>query len=209
MKFRTVCVSFTQESEGDNIGQVVARELGFRYVSDEILSKAASLAGVEKERVAAAEQTQPLVERLLEMLSAAQSSVEAMIAGGGRSRAEAPASDELRSTIREAIVEIGKAGGAVIVAHGASMALATDLSALRVLVTAPEETRIDRLVERTLVERAEASAKITESDDARREYFRNFYRLLDEAPTHYDLVLNTERIPRDLAVRMILTAARS
>jgi cytidylate kinase len=210
MRFDVVCISFTQESEGEKIGHLVAGELGFRFVDEEIISKAAELAHVEPERVAAAEQNKPLLDRMLEMLSAAQTSVEALIRSGVASdhaSRQVSSSDDLRNMIRAAILEVGKIGNVVIAAHGASMALAGVPRVLRVLVTAPEETRIDRLAENKLLTRPDASLAITDSDDARRSYFRNFYKVTDEQPTYYDLVVNTELLPAELATRLIVAAA--
>ena len=208
MKLETVCISFTHESEGEKIGQLVAAELGFRFVDDEIIFKAADHAGVEPERVAAAEQQQSLIDRLFELLSTAQATVEPLVGAADTKRTSAASSDELREVIRAAIHEVGRRGRVVICAHGASMALAEMPGVLRVLVTAPEELRIDRLAERLMLTRAEASARVTDSDDARRDFFRNFYKVTEEQPVHYDLVLNTEHMSVDLAKRLIVTAAR-
>jgi len=205
MKFETICISFTHESEGEQVGHLVASDLGYRFVDEEIIFKAADLAGVEPERVAAAEQQQSVMNRLVELLASAQPLVGA---GDGEGRSSAASSDELRTVIRTAIHEIGRMGRVVIVAHGASMALAGAPNVLRVLVTAPEETRIDRLAERGMLARVEASARVTDSDDARRDYFRNFYKLTEEHPTHYDLVLNTEHLSVELAKNLIVAAAR-
>ncbi|HXC52386.1 MAG TPA: cytidylate kinase-like family protein [Candidatus Limnocylindrales bacterium] len=204
MRFHTVCISFTQESDGERIGQMVAAALGFRFVDEEIIFKAADLAGVEPERVAAAEQKPPLLERVLGILS----SVEPLVRSSpGPGRSSAASSDELRDMIRAAIHEVGKLGNVVIVAHGASMALAGTPGVLRVLVTAPEEVRIDRHAERRMLTRVDASESVTSSDDARRDYFQSFYKIEDESPTRYDLVLNTELLSAELATRLIVAAA--
>jgi hypothetical protein len=183
---------------------MVAAALGFRFVDEEIIFKAADLAGVEPERVAAAEQKPPLLERVLGILS----SVEPLVRSSpGPGRSSAASSDELRDMIRAAIHEVGKLGNVVIVAHGASMALAGTPGVLRVLVTAPEEVRIDRHAERRMLTRVDASESVTSSDDARRDYFQSFYKIEDESPTRYDLVLNTELLSAELATRLIVAAA--
>jgi len=207
MGFQLVCISLTHESEGEKIGHAVAAELGFRYVDEEIISKAAELAGVDPQRVAAAEHKQPLMQRLLDKLLPAQGIIDALTRADSSVFAAA-SSDELRSLIRAAIREVGKTGNAVIVAHGASMALAGRTDVLRVLVTAPEETRIARAADRRLLTPSDASMTITDSDDARRSYFRDFYKVEEELPTHYDLVLNTELISPELAARLIVAAVR-
>src|SRR5437868_8368582 len=112
MKFQTVCISFTQESAGERIGQAVAAALGYRFVDEEIIFKAADLAGVEPERVAAAEQKQPFLQRLLEILSSAHLTVDPLVRSEP-ARSSAASSDELRDMIRAAIHEVGRIGKAV------------------------------------------------------------------------------------------------
>ena len=65
MARRVVCVSRTLGAGGEEIAQDVARELGFRYVDDEIVSRAAEKAGVSAEEIARAEHSQPLVARIM------------------------------------------------------------------------------------------------------------------------------------------------
>ncbi|HEY2773812.1 MAG TPA: cytidylate kinase-like family protein [Candidatus Binatia bacterium] len=208
MSLRTICISLTQESGGEAIGHAVAETLGYRFVDEEIISKAAELASVEPERVIAAEQQQPLMQRLLDRLPSATAMVESLVRSGRATTGPPVTGDELREIIREAIHEIADIGNVVIVAHAASIALAGKPGVLRVLVTAPEETRIDRLAESRLLTRVNASLVITESDIARRGYFQSFYRIEDEQPTLYDLVINTEVLTTRRATEIILAAVR-
>ncbi|HXJ62921.1 MAG TPA: cytidylate kinase family protein, partial [Actinomycetota bacterium] len=53
-----------------------------------------------------------------------------------------------------------------------------------------------------------ASAKaVKDSDAARRDYLKRFYGVADESPTHYDLVLNTDKLAVDQAAELISVAA--
>ena len=45
-------------------------------------------------------------------------------------------------------------------------------------------------------------------DDDRHGRFRRFYHLDAELPTHYDLVVNTDRLPPEEAVAIIVAAAQ-
>jgi len=87
-----------------------------------------------------------------------------------------PAHAAARSLIREAIHETAEEGDVVIVSHGASMALAGREGVLRVLITASPETRAGRIAAAGLGERDAAKA-VKESDAARADYFKRFYRL--------------------------------
>jgi cytidylate kinase len=111
-----------------------------------------------------------------------------------------------RALIRSVVEEIADDGNAVIVAHAASMALAGRDGLLRILVTASPETRIRRLAEAE--GNAEAARLVKEGDAARAEYFRKFYEIEQELPTHYDVVLNTDTLSADQAAEVVVRAAK-
>jgi cytidylate kinase len=48
---------------------------------------------------------------------------------------------------------------------------------------------------------------VKDSDAARRDYLKRFYGVGDESPTHYDLVLNTDKLAVDQAAELISVAA--
>ena len=111
--------------------------------------------------------------------------------------------------IRSVLWESAEAGDAVIVAHAASLALATRADVLRVLITASPETRARRVAEAQAIDEAEAGKQIERGDANRADYLKRFYEVSTELPTHYDIVLNTDMIAPADAARLILTAARS
>jgi cytidylate kinase len=47
-----------------------------------------------------------------------------------------------------------------------------------------------------------------ESDQARADYFRAFYGVGRELPTHYDLVVNTDVLGPDQAAEIVVYAAQ-
>jgi cytidylate kinase len=118
-------------------------------------------------------------------------------------------SDELRAWVRAAIEEAAAEGDAVIVAHAASFALAGRDDVLRVLVTAsPDKCRYRLAEERGLSER-EAAAAEKAAVIARADYLRRFYRVSDERPTHYDLVVSTDRLTPAQAAELVTAACAS
>jgi hypothetical protein len=72
MPRRLVCLSSTDAAMGAQVGRLVADALGFRYVDEQIIARAAELAQVDPAVVAAAEKRQPLLDRILDKLAAAQ-----------------------------------------------------------------------------------------------------------------------------------------
>ncbi len=217
MGFRVVCISRTTAAGGENIGQAVAQRLGFRYVDEQIIERAAQQAQVDPALVAKAEHRQPLLQRLLDkMASGAELTGIVTLETGMPVDASMPLpaaykadASDLRVLIRAAIHEMAGAGQAVIVAHAASMALGTTEGVLRVLVTASTDTRIRRVAEFERIIEAEAERRIAASDRERHEYFQRFYKLQEELPTHYDLVINTDVLTTVQAVDVVLAAAQA
>lgn len=209
MSFGVICISRTDGARGEAVAQLVAERLGFRYVDDQIIARAAELAQVDPALVAATEKRQPLVQRLVEKLVVARemigpAALDALFPVMG---AKAPA-DDLRTLIRAAIYEVAKQGDAVIVSHASSMALAFVEGVLRVLVTASAVTRARRVAASAGMSEAEATAAITQADRNRQDYFRRFYEVREEQVTHYDLVINTDVLTAEQAGDLIVFAAR-
>ncbi len=95
----------------------------------------------------------------------------------------------------------------MIVSHAASFALADRPAVLRVLVTASPETRLQRIAEAEGIDGKLADKRVTESDRARADYLQRFYNVKHELPTHYDLVVSTDRLSTDEAAVVIASAA--
>jgi len=216
MGFQVVCISRTLAAGGEIVGQTVAQRLGFRYMDREIIGKAAERAKVDPSVVAAAEQRQSLIRRLIEAIGVAQvladpagfsSGVptESYYAPGLTPLPALP--EDYRALIRETIQEVASRGQVVIVAHAASMALLGRRDVLRVFITASPETRAGRLVAAGHVaDETEAATIVAQSDRERREYVRSFYKRKEELPTDYDLTINTDLLTFDQAAKLVLSA---
>ena len=217
MSFGVVCISRTDGARGEAVAQLVAERLGFRYIDDQIIARAAELAQVAPALVAATEKRQPLLQRLIDKLVVAQEMIGPVALdtlfpvgvgiSGTTVGGKAPA-DDLRTLIRAAIYEVAKQGQAVIVSHASSMALAFVEGVLRVLVTASPVTRARRVAASAGMSEAEATAAIAQADRSRQDYFRRFYEIREEQSTHYDLVINTDVLTAEQAGDLIVFAAR-
>ena len=215
MDFRVVCISRTVAAGGERIGQMVAQRLGFRYVDEQIIVKAAAIAQVDPALVAAAEQRRPLLQRLIDKLAAASELVGPLSLATGVPMdifAKPPQGyratpQDLQVLIRAAIHEVASAGKSVIVAHAASMALAGTAGVLRVLITASPDTRVQRLVAQG-ISQEEAASNVAASDRARSDYFSRFYGITNELPTHYDVVINTDVLTPEHANDVIVMLAQ-
>ena len=188
VKTSVVCISFTDGSDGLDVSKAVAQRLGFRLADGGIIAEAASREGLLPESVSRAES--PKAGRTME------------VDFGRFERTEA-----IRDMIRTAVVETADAGNVVIAAHAASYALAGREGVLRVFVTASEDTRRRRVADSEGVDEKRASKRLTESDKARADYLQRFYNVKREVPTHYDLVLSTDRLTPGEAAAVVAGAA--
>jgi cytidylate kinase len=187
---------------GDIVGRLLAEQLGYRYVDEEIISLAAERGGVDPEHVADEEQRKSFVARLLQGL--AHGAPEADLSN------VRSAPEEHRALIRAVIEDVALEGRAVIVAHAASHALAGRGGVLRVLVTASPEIRAQRLVAAgAAADEAGAQKLLREGDAARADYLRRFYEVDHELPEQYDLVINLDELTPEDATAVIACAAGS
>lgn len=208
---RVVAISRAAGAEGERIGTLVAERLGFRYVDEEIITRAAEKQGVDPAAIEDAERRKSAIQRVLEGLG--QSGAAGATPGGPMwipdDATELAQSHDRRELIRETIHETAAQGDVVIVAHAAAFALAGRDDLLRVLVTAPSRIRTRRLAQARDVDDAQAAKELQRSDEARAAYLKTFYDVDRELPTHYDLVVNTEVLEPEAAAAIVAGAARA
>lgn len=202
---RVITIAFTDGARAEEIGRRVATALGFGYVDDQIVERAAEMAGVNPAEVAAVEHSQPLITRILTAMA-----MSVAPDGSGMTAVtavEADPSPGYRALIQEVIRQLADAGRVVIGAHWAGILLAGRPDTLRVLITGSSTVRARRVAsERGIAEHA-AEKAVARADRERAAYLRRFYNLHEELPTHYDLVLNTDVLTPARAVCTIRAAA--
>ena len=200
-----MCISHAEGAAGEEVGRLVADRLGFVYVDEEIVARAAARGGIDPADVADEERRKSLLERVLVGLAQGGSEAWAGFAPPGVGGEKA--SDDVRAFVLEAIEQTAARGRAVIVAHAASYAVGRGTDALRVLVTASPDTRAARLVSAKGLEQAEGTRAVNDSDAGRADYLKRFYGISEELPTHYDLVVNTDAVSVEQAAGLISLAA--
>jgi cytidylate kinase len=206
MGYKVVCISSQEGAGAGDAARHVARALDFRLIDEDILANAAVEAGVDKDTLADVERRKSVLGRLIEGMAAGAVASAPVPSGGGLGP---PASDELRKAIRAAIEDTAASGNAVLVAHAASYALASNADVLRVFVTASEDTRKKRIAADRGVDEKKAGQLLKESDAGRADYLKRFYGVNDEQPNHYDLVVNTDKFTSQEAAQLIIDAAKT
>jgi cytidylate kinase len=201
-----VCISRSIGAGGSRVAELVAEALGFRVVDEEIIARAAAIGGLSPADVASEEQRRSLLDRILQEFGRGVAADQYGIMRGPAGQDVTP--DAVRGLIMEAIVQTAAKGRVVMVAHAASRALADRDGVLGVLVTGSAPTRARRLAEENGSDLAAAEKAVKESDAARAHYLRSFYGVSAEAPSDYDLVLNTDDLSVEQAAELVVLAAR-
>jgi len=128
----------------------------------------------------------------------------AMVAEGGTAPTE-----RYRSLIRDAIYDTADRGRVVICAHAASFALSGRPGVLRAFVTASPDVRARRVADDQSLDPREAQRFVEREDMARADYLKRFYDVGRELPTHYDLVVSTDKLSAEQATGIIVAAAQA
>lgn len=203
MDCRVVAISRTLGTGAEEIGQLAADKLGFRYVNNQIIYWAAERAGVSAATIEKTEHTPPLIERILQYIGT--TNVETGHAAYIQPAVEPSVAYE--RLIERVIRETALAGNVVIVAHGASVPLAGTAGLLRVFITASPDVRAERISQAAGIKESEATKMIDRSDKERREFLQRFYEVKEELPTCYDLVINTDTLSTETAADLVVAAA--
>ncbi|MCX7817315.1 MAG: cytidylate kinase-like family protein [Syntrophales bacterium] len=117
-------------------------------------------------------------------------------------------SDEYFDQLTRVVNSIGTHGYALIMGRGASFILPKEVC-LRVLVVAPLSVRIENVMRKYNVSEAEARREVLRTEANRRAFIRKYFNAEMTEPTNYDLVVNTENLQLDAAVKVIKEAYNS
>ena len=208
---RIICVSHLTGAEGEAVARGVAERLGFRYLDEEIIETAAEWVDLHPSVVGEVERHKSLMTRIGESMRGqsmpSRPDASAQRRSGGAALREMPADEDLRALIRDVIREAAEEGDIVIASHAASMVFADRQDALRVLVTASQKSRADRIAGARNLDPRRAEKVLAEEDAARADYLKRFHRIALELPTHYDLVVNTDVLTPEQAAGIVVYAA--
>lgn len=196
-------------SGGSRIARAVAEKLRFRYYDWEVISQAASEAGVSPEVLAIATSERPpgFFERMMARLAG--------LGAGEDPSTETTAprlsmmnSEDYRQFLEHVVLELGTQGEAVVVNHSGQVILKDLPGVLKVLVTGSLDRRTARLAETQGRDPDAARKMVEDSDRQRSDYFKRVYHIEWLSMSNYDLALNTDRVSATLAADMVATAAR-
>ena len=108
----------------------------------------------------------------------------------------------LESVVRE----LARSQSLVIRGRGSQFILKDYPGALHVLVVAPLEVRVKRVMQNLKLDQEAAKQEIARFDNSRREFIKRYFQAELEDPVYYDLVINTERLSFQAAASIVVDA---
>ena len=90
--------------------------------------------------------------------------------------------------------------------RGSQFILRDDPRALHVLVVAPLEVRLKRVMGDLKLDQEAAKQEIARFDNSRREFIKRYFQTELEDPVHYDLSVNTKSLSFQDAASLVIEA---
>ncbi len=190
-------------SRAPEIGKQVAERLHVDYVDREVIAKVAELLGWSKQGIELKE-TPP--DSLLTRIAATLGRVPPFD-GAGLPTWEIPLGDAHYLAGLEFIIkELAGSQSIVIRGRGSQFILKNHPGALHVLVVAPLELRLKRVMENLKLDEETARKEITRFDGSGREFIKRYFQAELDDPVHYDLVINTNHLSSENAASIVVNA---
>jgi cytidylate kinase len=104
--------------------------------------------------------------------------------------------------LTKVILTIGEHGNAIIMGRGANFILPAE-STFRVRIIASLDSRVQKLMAERKMTKADADKYIAKRDADRSGYIRKYFHKDASDPSHYDMVVNTDKLGIDGSVETI------
>jgi cytidylate kinase len=194
-----VTISASYGAGGSWVGPEVAERLGWRFIDRAIpVEVAGRLAVPVAHAEAHDEAAAPRFTRLLARLPNTSGVVVP----------EATSAEFCRETER-LLIEAADEGDVVVLGRAAAIVLRDRPGALHARLDGPEEARAAQGMRVEAIDEDEARRRLRDSDRARMDYVKHFYRADPRDPRHYHLVLDSTALPLETCVALIVAAARA
>lgn len=188
----TPCIAISRQPGcgAAEVGRRVAERLGYEFYDRDLVDQVANQARVQRQLVEALdEHVRVGIERF-----ASDAFRDARFREG----------DYVRCLVHT-VASLGEHGGAVLLGRGASVILRPERT-LRVLLVAPREARVKRLMAEAGLGRDAASQRIDHEARHRSEFLEHHFHVDSDDPGLYDLVLNTDSLGLDGSEELMLRA---
>ena len=117
-----------------------------------------------------------------------------------------PERDEIHAMFRSLLSATAHHGNVVMLGRGCFAALQGLSDVLNVRLKAPLSFRIDRVMQSRQLTHEEAAAFVVEKDALVADFAKDSHGLSPDDLTFFDLVIDTGKVPKESAVRMLVEA---
>lgn len=195
-------------SGAPEVGRQVADRLPADYVDREIIAEvAARLHRQEQEVIAKEMPPGSLLGRIAEALEHSFAFGDAFVGGAYLPAWEIPLDDTRYLEALESVVrELARSQSIVIRGRGSQFILKDYPGALHVLLIAPLEVRVRRVMQTLKLDQEAAKREIERFDNSGREFIKRYFHAGLEDPAYYDLVINTEHLSFQAAASIVVGA---
>jgi Cytidylate kinase-like family len=194
-------------SGAPEIGKEIARRLKCDYVDREIIAGVAARLHRPEDEVT--DKEMPPSSILGRIAKALKDSLaySAGAEGAFLPTWEIPLTDTRYLPALESVVrELARTPTIVIRGRGSQFILRDHPAAFHVLVVAPLEVRLRRVMTDLNLDQESAKQEIVRLDSSRREFIRRYFQAELEDPVFYDLTLNTGKLDLEAAAAIVVDA---
>jgi len=195
-------------TSANDIGKLIAQKLNIDYVDREIIAGVAERLRQPSKRIAEKEMPpSTLLGRIADALTNTPYMDGDFYSWGYSYLWEIPLADKnYLSGLEHVIKELAGSQSIVILGRGSQFILKDFLGAFHVLIVAPVEARVMRVMERLNLNEEEAGKEIVRFDDGSRGFVKRYFQANIEDPIHYDIVINTKHLSIEGAASIIVDA---
>jgi cytidylate kinase len=195
-------------SWGNEIGELIANKLNIDYLDREIIAGVAER--LRRPNASIAEKEMPpstLLGRIAEAMAKTASMGDDIYAGIYSPLWEIPLDDtDYLSGLEYVIRQLAGSQSIVIQGRGSQFILKDFPGAIHVMIVAPVEVRVKRVMEKQKLNEEDARKEIARFDGGSREFVKRYFQADIVDPLNYDAVINTNHLSIEGAASMIIDA---
>ena len=192
-------------SAGHDIGEIIARELGYKLYDKELVEMAAKKNNISPEALKHIDEK--ATSSLLYSLASGSYSVRGM---SGPLYYEMPINDKLFLAQSEVIKKVASEGNCVIIGRCSDYVLeeVEGIDLTNVFIYAPTEWRAQRVADAYALSPRKAKDRVNKTDKQRKTYYSYYANRTWGAIENYDICINSQKTGIERAAKLIIDYIR-
>jgi len=194
-------------SWGTEVGELIAQKLRIDYVDRKIIAEVAER--LRQPSTSITEKEMPpstILGRISEAITKAPYMGDSIYTGLYSPLWAIPLDDKNYLAGLESVIRELASRSIVILGRGSQFILKDVPGAFHVLIVAPPEVRLKRVMESLKIKEKEARSEIARFDDGGREFVKRYFQANVADPVNYDLVVNTNHLGVEDAATLVVDA---